>query len=242
MKKRIEDILDLLISEIREGKNIDDCLKEYPEYAEELKPMLSLACGIDNTPKPEIDIMAFEKTMAKIKSDKEENAIIKPLFVLRTLITKPPVRRIAFAALIFTSTLVLSFSFSAYSLPGDTLYPVKRFGENAQLALTIRHESKARLHIKRADRRTKDFIFTFKEGEEINRELIKDMLGEAHAAMGYCKCLPDQKSTFLLSKVKECSHYQMELLNNIRPMVLDSDNAFISEAINKCSNLCSCGE
>lgn len=242
MKKRIEDILDLLINEIREVKSINDCLKEYPEYAEELKPMLSIACGIENTPKPEIDITAFEKTMAKIKSAKEENTLRKPLLVLRTLITKPPVRRIAFAALIFTFTLALSFSFSAYSLPGDALYPVKRFGENAQLALTIRHESKARLHIKLADRRTKDFIFTFKEGEEINRELIRDMLGEAHAAKEYCKCLPDQKSTVLLSKVKECSHYQMKLLKNIKPMVLDSDNIFISEAINKCSNLCCCGE
>jgi hypothetical protein len=242
MARKIEEILDILIEEIKKGKNVNECLKQYPEYADELKPLLLLAGGIGEIPKPEIDITAFEKAMDKMNLAKEKTETIKPFFILRTLITKPPVRRIAFAALIFTFTLALTFSFSAYSLPGDTLYPVKRFGENAQLALTIRDESKVKLHIKRADRRTKDFMLTFKEGEEINRELIKDMLTEAHTAMDYCKCLPDKKSTALLSKVQECSQYQLKTLQNIKPMVCDSDLPFISEAINECSLHCSCVE
>ncbi len=242
MKKKFEEILDILIKEIKEGKSVDDCLKEYPEYSEELKPLLLLASGIAEIPKPEIDITAFEKTMAKIKSAKEETTIRKSLFIFRTLITKPPVRRLAFAVLIFTITIAITFSFSAYSLPGDTLYPVKRLGEKTQLALTIRNESKARLHIKLANRRTEDFILTFKEGEEINRELIKAMLGEAHAAMEHCKCLTGQKSTVLISKVKECSQYQLKTLQNIKPMVCDSDLPFISESINECSLRCSCVE
>lgn len=240
MARKIEEILDILIEEVKTGKSIENCLKRYPEHADELRPLLLLASGIEEIPKPEIDITAFEKTMAKIKSAKEETTIRKPFLVLRTLTTKPPVRRIAFAALIFTFALALTFSFSAYSLPGDTLYPVKRLGEKTQLALTIRNESKAKLHIKLAKRRTEDFILTFKEGEEINRELIKDMLGEGHAAMEHCKCLPDQKSTALFLKVQECSQHQMKTLQNIKPLVCDSDLPFISEAINECSLRCSC--
>lgn len=242
MKKKIEEILDILIEEIKEGKSVDDCLKEYPEHSEELRSLLLLASGIEEIPQPEIDIRAFEKTMAKINWAKEETTTRKSLFVLRTLLTKPSVRRLAFTVLIFTITIAITFSFSAYSLPGDTLYPVRRLGENAQLALTIRDENKAKLHIKRANRRREDFILTFKKGEEINRELIKAMLGEAHAAMGYCKCLPEQKSTALFSEVQECSQHQLKTLQNIKPFVCDSDMLFISEAINECSLRCSCIE
>jgi hypothetical protein len=242
MARKIEEILDILIEEVKGGKNINDCLKQYHEYANELKPLLLLAGGIEEIPKPEIDITAFEKTLVKINLTKEETATKKPLFVLSTLITKPPVRRVAFAVLIFTITIAITFSFSAYSLPGDILYPVKRLGEKTQLALTIRDESKARLHIKLANRRTEDFILTFKEGEEINRELIKAMLGEADAAMFHCKCFTGQKSAALLSEVKECNQYQLKTLQNIKPMVCSLDQVFISEAINACSLRCSCVE
>lgn len=241
MKKRIEEILDIIINEVKEGKTINDCLKQYPEHADKLKPLLLLAKGIEETPEPEINLAAFKKTMAKV-NQYEENPIRKPLFVLGTSMTKPSIRRIAFAVLIFTFTIALTFSFSAYSLPGDTLYPVKRLGEKTQLAMTLRDESKARLHIKLANRRTEDFILTFKEGGEINRELIKAMLGETHAAMEYCKCVSDQKSAALLSKVRECSQYQLRTLQNIKPIVCDSDLTFISEAINECSIHCSCVE
>jgi hypothetical protein len=242
MKKKIEEILDILIEEIKKGKSVDDCLKEYPEHSAELRSLLLLASGIEEIPQPEIDLSAFEKTMTKINWAKEESAVRKPFFVLRTLITKFPVRRLAFAVLIFTITITITFSFSAYSLPGDTLYPVRRLGEDAQLALTIRDESKIKLHIKRANRRTEDFILTFKKGAKIDRELIKAMLGEVHTATKYCKCLPEQKSTALFSKVQECSQYQLKILQNIKPFVCDSDLPFISEAINECSLRCSCVE
>ena len=55
MKAKIEEILDTLITEVRRGRSIDDCLSQYAEYADELRPLLFMAKSISDLPKPEPD-------------------------------------------------------------------------------------------------------------------------------------------------------------------------------------------
>lgn len=242
MKKKIEEILDILLGEIREGKSIDACLREYPEYADELRPLLMLATRIEDTSLPQVDPAAFNRAMAKINSLEEQRKAKNNLFTLRILIFRPVILKTAFIVLVFTFILSMTFSFSADSLPGDFLYPVKCFCEKTQLATTFGNKRKAKLHLKLADRKTEDFILTFEKEEKINKELLNGMLNEASKALEYCKFLPSDKCSDLMLKTKECCQNQMKVLQIIKPLVSDSDYSLVAEAINACSLHCQCAD
>ncbi len=47
----IEDILDECLKEIQARRaTVDDCLRKYPEYAEELRPLLEIALAVQDVP------------------------------------------------------------------------------------------------------------------------------------------------------------------------------------------------
>lgn len=240
MKKKIEEILDILIGEIKEGKSVDSCLKEYPEYADELRPLLLLAARIEESPKPEVDLVAFKRAMTKVNSLEEQGKVKNSLFALRAHIFRPVVLRTASIVLVFTFILSMTFSFSANSLPGDFLYPVRCFGEKAQLVMTFGDEGKAELHLKLADRKTEDFILSFNKKEKINKELLNAMFDETSNALRYCKFLSADKCSTLVSKAKDCCQSQLKVLKVIEPLVQGSDCSLVSEAIDKCSARCQC--
>jgi hypothetical protein len=240
MKKRVEKILDVLIEEIEKGENIDTCLEKYPEYAEELKPLLLLAAGIEESPRPEIDPVAFKRTMAKINSLEEQDNVRNPFFLLRAIILRPVVLKTVPIVLAFTFLLSMTFSFSADSLPGDFLYPVKCFCEKARLAMTLGNEDRVELHLKLAERKTEDFMRTFKKEEQINKELLNGMLDETSNALRYCSFVSSDRCHALALKVKDCSQSQINALRVVKSLVDDSACSFVDEAIRECFLRCSC--
>ena len=67
MKLKRDEILDQLLEEIKKGKSIEDCLRAYPEFAEELEPLLRLAERIEDLPKPEPNPEVVESVLTKIR-------------------------------------------------------------------------------------------------------------------------------------------------------------------------------
>jgi len=236
MKSKIDELLDILLIEIKEGKSIEDCLEAYPEYCEELKPLLSLAKEIQDLPKPEPDGAVVEETVRKVRT------VVQPQqrFSLgRVFALKPTfVRAIAIAILLIVVGWT-TVSLSAKSLPGDVLYPVKRLCEQIQYFLTVSPEGKTELHLIFADRRSTEFIITFREGEQINKELLLAMLDEKNLALKCSESLLDESCLKMLEKIRTCNCDQVEILEHIKPLVIDSDTMFINEAIMSCTE-CEC--
>ena len=65
MENKIEYILDKLIADIQDGKSINDCLSEYGEYADELRPLLELCQRMRSVPGPEPDEEKVAGTVRK---------------------------------------------------------------------------------------------------------------------------------------------------------------------------------
>jgi len=53
MKEPIEEILDICWEKIREGIPPEEVLRQYPDYADELKELLAIVRSIKDTPLPE---------------------------------------------------------------------------------------------------------------------------------------------------------------------------------------------
>jgi len=52
MEKPIEKILDLCLEKIKEGIPTEEVLRQYPDYADELKELLTIAKHIKDSPSP----------------------------------------------------------------------------------------------------------------------------------------------------------------------------------------------
>ncbi len=124
----LPDILDICLNAVLSGQaSIEDCLQQYPEYANELKAELQIALLTTRLKPPSLS----QKQVAAI-----EARLISPssrLFVF------PQISKTAAAVVLFFFLLMGgtggTIAASANTVPGDTLYGVKRFWESIVLLI-----------------------------------------------------------------------------------------------------------
>ncbi len=234
MKRKIEEILDQLLDEMSQGRSVDELLSAYPEYADELKPLLELAQRISVLPKPEPDISAVR---AVIDSTRKSAAAgqARQGFSLRRLIVQHAVlfRTAAIAALVLLIGMT-TVSLSARSLPGDLLYPVKKLSEGVQYFLTVDTEGRARLHVRFADRRAYELSCLLREKACINQDLLAEMLNQTKSAIDCTDFLDEETAAEIAEHLEGCNHHQMDLLQKVKQSECDFDIRVIEEAIKTC--------
>ena len=127
-----------------------DCLARYPEHAEELRPLLSLASGVRavRTPRPDpVAVQANRRRMleaAQAAAARRQQRRFAPLAWIWGQPLGSRIRPLYRASMALAAMVVLValaagllFASAADSLPGQALYSVKRFGEDARLSLTL---------------------------------------------------------------------------------------------------------
>lgn len=240
MKEKIEEILDKLLERIQEGEDVESCLKDYPQLADELRPLLYIAVKIEDLPKPQPDTNAMAETVAKVRHYASTEVphrrfSFKDLFTLRPVVTRTAIALLIVFVLGLTTVLV-----SADSLPGDPLYPIKLLSEKIHYAVTFDEKGKAELHIVFANRRTLEFESTFKAGEKIDRALLETMLEETAQAMKKSQNLSDERATIIKTRIIQCNKQQLAVLENTKQYACQCDIDTISAAINACKELHEC--
>ncbi len=151
---------DECVARIQQGATLDDCLLAYPELVEELAPVLTSVIELTQLsvlePSTEIVSQGFSDMMSAFDAQTPDHtmgywALVKNWFSQWRL-NRHMKRstRIAFQAV--TLILMLLFvggglvvSASANSLPGQTLYQVKRSWEDTRLNLTFDDTSRDQL-------------------------------------------------------------------------------------------------
>ncbi len=234
MKAKIEEIFDRLIAEVRKGRSVDDCLHEYAEYADELKPLLYLANTINDLPKPEPSAEAVEATIKQARALSSEQKTSKRFSFREIFILNPVMVRVFAIVLLILVFGVATVSLSANSLPGDVLYPVKIATERVQLLLTIDIEGKARLHAVFADKRTDEFASLLEPGVEISEALLAEMLHQTDLAIACVVVLDEESAAEIIDQIAECCHRQMAVLEKARDCACEVDIAVIEEAMQEC--------
>ncbi len=154
MSKRVEDILDICLDRMtREGWTLEKCLEAYPEYADQLEPLLragaSLTQASSTEPRPEYKRALRQRVVASIHSKASDGERRNRRLVWQR----------GWALAIVAVLIVLvggaggTVAASSDSLPGDTLYPVKTATERVQGFFMFGDEAKANFYMKIAERR-----------------------------------------------------------------------------------------
>ena len=144
-------IFDECIARLEQGASVEDCLQAYPEFAESLAPALATTAELLQlsplAPSAETTAQGLNAVMAAFDSQPKPSPSI--FHVIRDILAKwqrpkprqNPVRFALQMAIVLVMFLFVGSGFAitaaADSLPGQTLYPIKRTWENTRLTLTL---------------------------------------------------------------------------------------------------------
>lgn len=163
-----EQILDECLARLHGGSSLDECLAQYPEYAELLHPLLLTAQRLQtiqkSLPAQERMDAGRARMLAAVNHRKSQKSFTLPvsngLFsrytaqirqVYEALVNKEkgmlalPVRAAVSLVVALLIGGMLTVGASANALPGDALYGVKLAWENVRMVLTLREQAREQL-------------------------------------------------------------------------------------------------
>ncbi len=177
MSTTFYDILELCIQDLEQGADLESCLAKYPQYADELRPILIAAFDARSLAIPEIPAAVQRRGRARVlqhAAQMREQAPSKPFLLPFSFWRRGRLARLAVTAFSVVAFLLSGGSGLVYasngSLPGDQLYPVKRSWENVQLWFVVDPKARQELEIKFEQERVEEVHSLFQEGREAELE------------------------------------------------------------------------
>ncbi len=153
MSREFDSILDECLSQLKMGAGVEQCAARYPQHAEALLPYLSLAAAVQSVPVPlpsPAAVAANQQRMLGAVKTRATRPVAGGFLRLPRSATgrfspgssrASLLLRVAMAMTVLF--LLLGFAAGGLvnaaegSLPGDTLYRVKRIAEEIQLSITF---------------------------------------------------------------------------------------------------------
>lgn len=180
--KELERILDECLEGLLQGRTVEDCLEDYPHYAEELEPLLRLAVSArkatDIRPRAEFKDRARYQFQAAIRDMETETKPHRGFF---------PGLRPAWIALTALVAVIIAGGGTVYAasgaLPDSPLYQIKLATESVRLAFTFSDIGKAELYAEFADERVEEIILMAEAGNADLAQAATERLDDQLAAM-----------------------------------------------------------
>ena len=199
MSRKFDTVLDDCMDLLRAGASVEDCLARYPEHAEELRPLLSLASAVKGIPTPRPDFASVDANRLRMLDAVQNTAALNrqrsPAMSgwLGRLVSGPQNRPLLRTALALAAVLILVslstavlFASASHSLPGQTLYPMKRFGENIRLSLTLDAAARQDLRTKFRLERQREVMQVLESRQQATLEFRStlDEIGDGYWIVG----------------------------------------------------------
>lgn len=160
--KELANILNDCLERLLQGETIEQCLQDYPQYAEEIEPLLQTAMAAKKAlaiqPGVEFKARARYQFQSALKETKPGRGL--PFFSWQP--RWAPALAIGLAFLLAGSGTVAA---AGNSMPDSPLYPVKLATEQAQLGLTFSDIGKAKLYVELADKRVAEISYMVNQGK-----------------------------------------------------------------------------
>lgn len=157
--KAIENILQRCLARVEAGESIAACLRDYPEHADELAPLLEVVADLRGWEPPTLSAAARDAARARAHAaldGQRARSARRWAWVwsggMRLALGS------ALALLLLLGTLGISVAAAQSSLPGQALYGLKRQSEELRLQLARDAEQQAELRLQFAGRRLEEAL------------------------------------------------------------------------------------
>jgi len=181
MKRNFEQALDNCLDWMRSGASLESCLERFPDYSQELRPLLETAISVQQIEVPhssQIAIQLSRQTMfnavdRKFSSQAVSKSLLsryaEQIIILLTgkeNIDMKLVTRFAVATMVAILFIGLGGTAiaSAKAIPGDTLYPVKTMIEDVKLNLTLNDSARQQLEERLQETRREEIMAALMTG------------------------------------------------------------------------------
>jgi len=171
------DILEICLQEMTNGVDLATLLERYPDIAAELEPLLRAAstAKLVAVPVPSLDVLNRNRAKVLRRFDQVWDA--KP--VARNWFPSLRLSAVAFMLLVIFLISGTSVVRAAYnSLPGDTLYSVKRSWEDASLFFTFNGQARENLEIEYRAERLEELNQLFASGRTAQVDFFGVVTGQ----------------------------------------------------------------
>ncbi|MBI2980026.1 MAG: hypothetical protein HYY41_04260 [Chloroflexi bacterium] len=154
--RKLNNALDACLEQLLiKGETVEQCLQSFPEYADELKPLLETALSVKQVsaiqPRPELRDKARYQLYSVLQG-------MLPRKSLSSFSWRPQWAVVLTAVLVFLLVGSGTVAASANSMPDQPLYPVKLATERVRLILTPSSLGKAELYARLADKRVEEIV------------------------------------------------------------------------------------
>jgi uncharacterized membrane protein YgcG len=171
------DILEICLQEMENGVDLATLLERYPDIAAELEPLLRAVstAKLVAVPVPSLDVLNRNRAKVLRRFDQVWDA--KP--VARNWFPSLRLSAVAFMLLVIFLISGTSVVRAAYnSLPGDTLYSVKRSWEDASLFFIFNGQARENLEIEYRAERLEELNQLFASGRTAQVDFFGVVTGQ----------------------------------------------------------------
>lgn len=235
----IEQALADCLQEIEEkGATPQECLSRYPELREELAPLLALALRLRQASQVNLPEKSQREMRLRLMRLPLPQTEVKPVFFPRMVWQMARVLVVlTLAFLTLGAGLALA---SEGSIPGDTLYPLKRTLEEVALSLAPSPETEASLRLVFAERRLQEATSLAQRGEgEIAQQLVNEYRGELEAVLRLIpqEQVPSGEEASITNALQDHLQRQESLLFEVRRRISMENLGAIDQALSTIQEL-----
>ena len=182
MNENLITAFDACVTALENGVPLEECLKQYPEFVQELRPMLHISTQTRMTLQSiQAPVRSQQESRSRFlaqaaRLSKEAHAVSTPANLLNWAqsLFRGAFSRALLTAAVFVLVIILAGAgavrASAHSLPGTPLYGLKRTIEQTQIVLSPNAESRARLEEKFSEQRTLETHQVVERGWNVSLE------------------------------------------------------------------------
>src|SRR5262249_12013155 len=183
MRARSDDIatiLDVCVERIQRGESPEACVLDYPAQAEELAPLLVAVRHARTMQPPALS----PQTRQRIRPQIHQAVVTRQPAPRQTTAGwfRPMMMRFALALVVALLSIGGGVAAAQSSLPGSSLYSLKRASESVRLRLAFSPSQRATLHLDFATARSVEILALTRAEQTIDSSLVDDLEREYQLA------------------------------------------------------------
>jgi hypothetical protein len=257
--KQRDEFDDLVNNNDFESKNL--------ELDKETLEMLAIARKLKESEKPEISRVALAQTIMDVEKfagkkrallllQRSFKKIFNPkgvinffdlllsffrrLFASRNNFSFMP----PFAVRLVSFVLVFIFMFSvvgvsAYSIPGQLLYPIKIITEKITYIMRFDQEGKVELRITFSKERMNELLQKIEKTKQFDKVVLEAALNEAQKALDSSQNLSGDSKDKIQDRIKKLNQEQIEMLSSVKNDIPEKDMESFNRYEERCQNMMS---
>ncbi len=222
----IEEALDICLARMNAGTSADACLRDFPQYAGDLEPLLAAVIHLRGWIPPELSMRArmAARTRARVALRHAHRS-------KTTWRWGGWMLRMSTAVILAIALFGSGIAFAGNSLPGSPLYGLKRVGESAQLVLVHTSADRAQLNLNFARLRIDEMIAVARANQKIDPQMLADLdASYIAAARAITEVAPAEQHALVMRYHDQIAAHRSALTNAQEGSLPDATRQSLREA------------